>query len=173
MTNTPSIDPGLDTREAFVARYVGPLRSYFAKRVNRFEDVDDLVQELFGRLWASASDKVIENPDGYIFQAAANLLKERYRKRGTRDAAMADLPFFHSESEEITPERILQGRNELQQLEKALAELPSRTRTVFLLHRFEGFKYREIAERIGVSVSSVEKHIAAAARHITQRLDRK
>ncbi|MEL7446668.1 MAG: RNA polymerase sigma factor [Pseudomonadota bacterium] len=173
MTSKPIEDLDPDRREAFVARYEGPLRSYFAKRIQQHVDVDDLVQELFGRLWASGSEKIIENPDGYIFQAAANLLKERYRKRGTRDAAMADLPFFQFDNEDITPERILQGRQELRLLEQALAELPSRTRTIFMLHRFEGFKYREIAERIGVSVSSVEKHIAAAARHLVARLDRK
>ncbi len=172
MTSSAADEPTQSARAAFVARYQGPLRSFFAKRVNRQEDVDDLVQELFGRLWSSDSNKTIENPDGYIFQAANNLLKERYRKQGTRAAAMADLPFFHFDNEDITPERILQGREELRLLEQALNELPPRTRTVFLLHRFEGFKYREIAERIGVSVSSVEKHIAAAARHLSVRMDR-
>ncbi|MBV7258670.1 RNA polymerase sigma factor [Erythrobacter crassostreae] len=154
-------------------RYDAPLRSYFSKRVNRYEDVDDLVQELYGRVWASKGARDIQNPDGYIFQAAANLLKERYRNRGTRDAAMSELPFFNAGNEVITPERILQGKDELRLLEQALAELPPRTRTVFLLHRFEGFKYREIADRIDVSVSSIEKHIAAAAHHIAARLDRK
>lgn len=172
MKNQPSVEPDKDTREAFVARYKGPLRSYFAKRINQFEDIDDLVQEVFGRVWASGSEGRLKNADGYIFQAASNLLKERFRKQSTKDAAVADLPFFHQTVEDITPERILQAKDELRQLERALAELPSRTRTVFLLHRFEGLKYREISERIGVSVSSVEKHIAAAARHITKRLDR-
>lgn len=171
----PSSDrpkPVPDPREAFVARYEGPLRSYFSKRVDRREDIDDLVQELLSRLWSSDSQCTIANPDGYIFQAAANLLKERYRKAGTRDRAIAQFPIFQSSSEEITPERILQGKDELRLLEQALAELPPRTRTVFLLHRFEGFKYREIAERIGVSVSAVEKHIATAARHIAARIGR-
>lgn len=162
--------PYPDPREAFIGRYSGPLRSYFSKRVNRQEDVDDLVQELLSRIWSAESRREIENPDGYIFQAAANLLRERYRKAGTHSAAIAEMPFFQSGNEEITPERILQGKDELRLLEQALAELPPRTRTVFLLHRFEGFKYREIAERIGVSVSAVEKHIAAAARHIAARM---
>lgn len=160
-------------REAFIARYEGPLRAYFAKRVDRREDVDDLFQELMSRLWSFDGERVIENPDGYIFQAAANLLKERYRKAGTRNSAVAEIPFFQTASEEITPERILQGKEELRLLEQALAELPPRTRTVFLLHRYEGFKYREIAERIGVSVSAVEKHIAAAMRHIADRMRRR
>ncbi|MHA7818866.1 MAG: RNA polymerase sigma factor [Erythrobacter sp.] len=172
MTKSDAKRPHRTEREAFIERYERPLRAYFSKRVDRFEDVDDLLQELLSRLWSSDGERVIENPDGYVFQAAANLLRERYRKAGTRSSAIAELPLFHTASEEITPERILQGKDELRLLEHALAELPPRTRTVFLLHRFEGFKYREIAERIGVSVSAVEKHIAAAARHVSSRMRR-
>ncbi len=168
--STASIN--LREREAFAARYREPLKAYFAKRLNSPNDADDLVQEVFRRLWSSNNDVPITNPDGYIFQTAANLLKERYRKQGTRDAAIAQLPFFHAQYEEITPERILQAKDRVRLLEKALSELPVRTRTVFLMHRFEGFKYREIADRLGVSVSSVEKHIASATRHLAVRMDR-
>lgn len=160
------------SKEAFIERYAGPLRSYFFRRVDRSEDVDDLLQELLSRLWSSSAERKIDNPDGYVFQAAANLLRERYRKAGTRHSVIAEIHFFQSEHEEITPDRILQGKDELRLLEQALAELPPRTRTVFLLHRYEGIKYREIAERVGVSVSAVEKHIAAAARHIAFRMGR-
>lgn len=172
MTRSPTQPDNERERNAFIARYERPLRAFFAKRIDRPEDVDDLLQELLSRLWSSKGERAIENPDGYIFQAAANLLNERYRKAGTRRATLDDYAFQQSFNEEITPERILQGKDELHLLEQALAELPPRTRTVFLLHRFEGFKYREIAERIGVSVSAVEKHIASAARHIAHRLDR-
>ncbi|WP_120077633.1 RNA polymerase sigma factor [Aurantiacibacter odishensis] len=161
-----------DERQQFIDRYEKPLRAYFIKRMPAHDDVDDLMQELMRRMWSSNGDRLIENPDGYMFQAAANLLKERYRKVGTRNSAIRELSFFQAANEEITPERILQGKDELRQLEKVLAELPPRTRTVFLLHRFEGFKYREIAKRIGVSVSAVEKHIANAARHLAERMGR-
>lgn len=172
MAGFPFLQDDDGERKAFLERYERPLRAYFSKRVNHAEDVDDLLQELLSRLWSAKSSRAIENPDGYIFQAAANLLNERYRKAGTKRATMDDFAFYQTASEEITPERILQGKDELRLLEQALAELPPRTRTVFLLHRYEGFKYREIAERIGVSVSAVEKHIASAARHIACRLDR-
>lgn len=172
MARLPKIARGLEDRQAFVARYEGPLKAYFSKRLSSSDEVEDLVQDVFRRIWSSNSSARIKNPDGYIFQTAANLLRERYRKDGTREAAMAQLPFFSPEHEEITPERILQDRQTLRLLEKTLLEMPSRTRTVFLLHRFEGFKYREIADRLGVSVSSVEKHIASATRQLAVRMDR-
>ena len=126
MTAQPTASPDPAAHQEFVSRYEGPLRSYFAKRVNRYEDIDDLVQEVFRRVWASVQEAEIANPDGYIFQAAANLLKERYRKQSTSEAAIADLPFFQRRAEDITPERILQGKRELLLLEQALAELPAR-----------------------------------------------
>ncbi|NVE96035.1 RNA polymerase sigma factor [Altererythrobacter lutimaris] len=172
MSEARAPNSNVDEHKAFLARYERPLRAFFAKRLDRPEDTDDLLQELLTRLWSTKVERKIENPDGYIFQAAANLLNERYRKAGTRRATLDGYAFRQSFNEEITPERILQGKDELHLLELALAELPPRTRTVFLLHRFEGLKYREIAERIGVSASAVEKHIATAARHIAHRLDR-
>lgn len=53
----------------------------------------------------------------------------------------------------------------------ALEQLPERTRTIFLLHRIEGRKYREIAETIGISQSAVEKHIARAALFLAERME--
>lgn len=55
-------------------------------------------------------------------------------------------------------------------LRAALEELPPRTRAVFLLHRFDGFKYREIAKRLGISSSSVEKHMMVAIKHVLARM---
>ena len=53
-----------------------------------------------------------------------------------------------------------------------LGELPERTRVVFLLHRFEELKYAEIARRLEISVSSVEKHMMEAMRQIKTRFER-
>jgi RNA polymerase sigma-70 factor (ECF subfamily) len=71
-----------------------------------------------------------------------------------------------SRVEEISPERVLQGRQAVTALRTALEELPQRTRAIFLLHRFEGLKYKEIARRLGISSSSVEKHMMAAIKHV-------
>ena len=55
-------------------------------------------------------------------------------------------------------------------LQRALLELPERTRAIFVLQRFEGLKYKEIADRLGISASSVEKHMMSAIKHIFQRM---
>ena len=61
------------------------------------------------------------------------------------------------------------GKRKVEELNRALMELPERTRAIFLLHRFEGHKYSEMARQFGVSTSSVEKHMMEAIRHLKAR----
>lgn len=153
--------------------YRAPLKRFFAKRVRAGQDPDDLVQEVFARLAARAGEGAEEmhNPQAFLFQIASNLLRDQARREQTRRSATdalrhADEGIF----EEITPERVLQGREGVQALQRALNELPERTRSIFVLHRFEEFRYAEIAQRLGISTSLVEKHMMDAIRHLNFRL---
>jgi len=163
----------VDHMEKLFSEFQAPLERYFWKRVRRQEEVDDLIQEVFYRLAARAENTQMEKPEAYIFQIAANLLRDRARKEITRRASTKQL-FDQNENnfEEISPERVLLGKQSLVALKNALNELPERTRVIILLHRFEELKYREIAVRLGISVSSVEKHIMDAIKHLTYRLGR-
>jgi RNA polymerase sigma-70 factor (ECF subfamily) len=157
--------------EDLVARYRAPLRSYFRKRVDNPADIDDLVQELFLRLLDRSGETDLANPDGYIFQAAANLLRDRSRRNRTKDRFVVESKNGEDRFEEISPERVLLGKDAIERVQNALLALPERTRTVFVLHRFEHLKYREIADRLEISISSVEKHMASALTQIASRLD--
>lgn len=98
-------------------------------------------------------------------------MRDRARRGLTWSTARTELHHREGESfEEISPERVLLGRDALRHLFILIDELPERTRTVFLLHRYEGLKYREIADRFGISVSSVEKHMIAAIHHLARNL---
>ena len=156
-----------------VERFQGPLRSFFRKRAFDPQEAEDLVQEVFTRLAARSDAPRMENPEAYIFQTAANLLRDRARRDMTRSAAIREFAENSREAfEEISPERVLQGRQGVADLQRALLELPERTRAIFVLHRFEELKYSEIARRLGISVSSVEKHMMDALRHIALRMGR-
>jgi RNA polymerase sigma-70 factor (ECF subfamily) len=148
------------------------LRGYFARRTASIAEAEDLTQEVIARILKRAQAGPIDNVDGYIFQAAANLLREQGRQAAARRAAPAinlgaDML---GDGEAQTPERILLGRDACQQLVEALYELPERTRTVFVLNRFEEMRALEIARRLGVSVSAVEKHMMRALAHLRARL---
>ena len=169
-SSEPGDPPQGDPLETIVERYRGPLRSFFRKRVYDAAEADDLVQEVFVRLVARGTGP-LDNPSGYIFQIAANLLRDRARRAVTNRAAMDDLrQRGHEWVEELSPERVAQGRERVEQVQRALAELPERTRAIFLLQRFEGFRYGDIAKRLGISTSLVEKHMMDAIQHLHTRM---
>lgn len=158
--------------EELARRYSGALRSFFAKRA-RAADLDDLVQEVLTRLVARSRGAAIENPEGYVFQTAANLLRDRARQHAARSG---DLHGSFEESEhggvEVSPERVLLSQEAVAMLVRALDELPERTRDVFMLHRYDGLEHREIAGRLGISESAVWKHMRKAVMHLHARMER-
>jgi RNA polymerase sigma-70 factor (ECF subfamily) len=113
----------------------------------------------------------VDNLGGYVFQTAASVLADRGRRRSSRQAdAHEQLDPEHHGDDEPDPERVLSGKQSLRAATAALLSLPERTRTIFVLHRLEGYKHREIAEQLGISVSAVEKQIIRAVQHLAKSL---
>jgi RNA polymerase sigma-70 factor (ECF subfamily) len=150
--------------------YTPALRAFFSRRAH-IDDVEDLIQEVLLRIQKRKSGGEVENYEGYLFEVAANVLIDRSRRDNTRrrrdhrELTESDHPV-----DEISPERVLEGREKVARILHALTELPDRTRHVFVLARFEGLSYKDIAKRFGISVSAVEKHVMKAFRHLTERL---
>ncbi len=155
--------------EDLARRYYAPLLSFFRKRTHNPAEVQDLVQQVFLRLAQYRDIERIQNPDGYIFQTASNTLKDHYRYQATREN-LAGLGV--AEHTDFSPERILQGRENLARLADALRQLPERTRDILMLRCFEGLRHAEIAQLHCVSVRAVEKHMAKALVHLSRALDR-
>lgn len=166
----PAIEPELNRLDR---RYRPALMAFFMRRAASHSDAEDMTQELFAKL-ATTQTGAMDNADAYIFQMAANLLRDRGRRERVRanyrasvhagmDAGMGDL-------EPLDPARVLLGRESLGEVSDALRELPDRTRAIFLLFRLEGMKQSELAALYGVSVSAVQKHIFKAMTHLTRRM---
>ena len=158
--------------EELARRYYAPLLSFFRKRTRNAPEAQDLVQQVFLRLAQHAELRTIQNTDGYIFQTAANTLKDHYRHDAVRERFAAAVSGAEwSPHSDFPPERVLQGREALVKLTEALRTLPERTRDVFMLRCFEGLKHTEIARLLGISVRSVEKHVAKALSALSRVLD--
>src|SRR5438270_563074 len=151
-------------------KYVSGLRRYFSKRAPAGQ-IDDLVQEVFLRLQAHNADGPIEHLDRYLFTVAASVLTDQARRRAVRhDSAHDVFEEKHHPVEERSPERVFLDREDLDVVMQAIAELPERTRDVFVLHRFEEMSGSRIAAALGVSISTVEKHIMRALQTLHERL---
>ena len=135
-------------------------------------DAEDLVQEVFAKLARLTNPGDVNNPAAYVFSVAANLLRDRAR-RAESHRAKAHEPFdeeSHGHRTVFSPERLLMSREDLEMTRRVIQSLPKKTQTVFLLHRFDGLKYREIAEVLELSVSTVEKHMIAALAALARRI---
>jgi RNA polymerase sigma factor (sigma-70 family) len=146
------------------------LIAFFARRVGSLSEAEDLAHDVFIRL-ATAPANDVRNGKAYVFQIAANLLRDRARRAIVRSRYVGseqsnDLRHV----DQIDPFRISSGREALATLVRTLDELPDRTRKIFLLYRYEQVSRQAIAESFGISVSAVEKHVYRAMALLSKRL---
>ena len=166
-----------DDRAVWLARQVLPhepaLRGWLRQKRNLPIDVDDLVQESYAVLAGLASVDHVQNPRAYFFQVAHSLvLRELRRARVVSIRAVDDLDAFGATMDEPSPERQTADREELQHLADAIARLPRQCGEAFRLRKVEGYSQREIAARMGVAESTVEKHVAKAVKLLMEAFGR-
>ncbi|MFT4075746.1 MAG: sigma-70 family RNA polymerase sigma factor [Asticcacaulis sp.] len=153
------------------ATYRGPLMAFFSRRQVRSTDAEDMIQEVFLRLIATAANEP-EHSGAYIFQIASNLLKDRYRREHRQHRTAPALEVHTTAFEELTPLRFHEARETLAHITRHLAELPEMTRNLFVLFRLEGIPQAELAETYGISVRSVQKHILKAMQFLLLRIEK-
>ena len=162
-------NPG-DEALARLLQLLPAVRGFFMRRVPAGE-VEDLTQEVVARMLGRRDGEAIENLEGYVFRVAANVLTERGRRNVSRRvAAHVELTDDHLCVEESSPERIVSEREVLGRMVVMIKDLPPRTQSAFVLHRFEDMTYEAIAGHMGISVSAVEKHIMRALRQLTEQV---
>jgi RNA polymerase sigma factor (sigma-70 family) len=160
--------------EGLVRRHRPALLRYFQRKGIRPPDDEDAVQEVFVRL--ARRDGLateVASLDAYIFAAAAHVATDLHRWGASRASGRHDAydEALHAPPE-YGPDEVLEGRQALNLVRIGLKELPERTRTVFVLARLEHMRHAEIARRLGISVTAIEKHLHRAVAHLAQRVER-
>lgn len=156
---------------AISRRFRSPLMAFFVRRIRNPSDAEDLTQEVLMRVAQHGASIDQRGPDAYVFQVAANLLRDRNRRAKVRTAYQVGTGVLDaSRVEELEPARVVQARHSLSVVLRALGELPERTRNIFMLFRLESMRQRDIADMLGVSVRTVEQHVIRASVHLRERL---
>ena len=154
-----------DKKTAFLAeltKLYGPsLERYLSRKLDNPADAAEVTQETFIRLYRRAHPEELD-------QLRRRTLHYRFLRAETREIGDGELP--ESGVDTASPEQILSGREKLDRIYAAIDELPEKCRQAFLLHRSSGLSYNDIAQELGVSVSSVEKYILEALKHCRQAL---
>jgi len=161
---------GRDSFKAIVNCFHSGIFNFLIFRVNDRAVAEDLLQDTFIRLWESreALDEKL-SIKSYLFTIANNLALNhirhenivwRFKQNPSLDRALPETPF-----EKLT-------HKELEAcIQKTIDTMSDKVRMVFLIYKVEGLSYKDIAERLGLSVATVESHMVKALRMIREDLE--
>ena len=134
-------------------------------------EILDLRQETYVRVFEAAGHGLPRQVKPFLFSAARNLLIDRFRRsRIVSIDSVADLESSIVVTEDGDPERVLIDRDELRRLSDALERLPPRCREVVAMRKIDGVAQRDVARRLGIAESTVEKQVGKGVRLLAEIL---
>jgi RNA polymerase sigma-70 factor (ECF subfamily) len=137
------------------------LLRYLARSWPKPDEVHDLRQDIYVRVYESALKSRPSAPKSFLFTTARNLMTDRVRRgRIVSIEATGDIDALNVLVDETSPERRTGARQELQRLAHAFDSLPPKCREVVWLRRVEELSTRDTADRMGVNQGTIEKHLA-------------
>lgn len=162
-------DGDVEAFAVLVRRYTPLMRAYTQRMLNASADVDDIVQEAFVTAWQRLPE--LEDPGAvksWLMRILSRKAVDRIRSRRV-----------HADVDEVeqaapvhaSPPRVAEARAEVEALGAALRELPDEQRECWVLREINGSSYDEIAEQLGVPVSTVRGLLARARKYIIVRME--
>jgi RNA polymerase sigma-70 factor (ECF subfamily) len=166
-------------RRAWFRREILPLEPDLLAYARQFcrdgqTDPEDLVHETFARAIACRTWREVSNPAAFATRILRNCALDALRRRKVLTiTAVADFERIEPIDETPGAHMMLESREELRALADAIAELPAQCRRVFTLRKVYSLSPDEIAVRLGLSVSTVEKHLVKGLRYCSDKLGRR
>lgn len=169
MAQAPSLTAAYLKKRADLVRF-------FTVRTGSAAAAEDVVQEIWLKLSTTEAPDDLRSPEAYLYRIGSNVLLDRRRhdrRQAAREAGWALVaagPGPDPAAEEPPPDQAIAARQRLAAVLSALDDLPPKAAHAFRLHKLEGLSHAEVAQRMGVSRSAVEKYMIAALRHLAGRV---
>jgi RNA polymerase sigma factor (sigma-70 family) len=143
---------------------LAPLRRHLRRLLGNASEAEDVAHDAYVRVYPSIQADAAEKPEALLFTTARRLAFNRLKRRRIAPISPAAIPIDAAASSAPGVVQQVMARQELQRLELAIAQLPEGCRTVLLLRKVELLSHRDIAARLGIAISTVEKQHARALR---------
>jgi len=159
----------LHAYELLFKKYYPQLCSFAYKFVNNSQVAEEIAQDIFFVLWKNRQKLKIKSIKSYLFQAVKNnCLQEIRISHLNKKYSIYTKEHISISSNNIEEEIDCSELNEI--IEETLNKLPEKCQTIFKLSRYEGLKYNEIAEKLAISIKTVEANMGKALKHFKDSL---
>jgi len=149
-----------DITKAFL-EHRGGLMRYLSRFLRSPADVEDVSQEVFIRAFRAAQKKTVDQPKPFLFRIARNAALTELKRQSASIIKLVDNLSPELDTQyEPSAEDGLAKKERLKIFWQAVNALPPQCRRVFVMRKVYGFRHKEIASALGISTSTVEKHLA-------------
>jgi RNA polymerase sigma factor (sigma-70 family) len=150
---------------------LAPLRRYLTRLLGSASEAQDVAHDAYMRVYPTMIQQPAKHPAGLLYTAARRLAINRLKRRSISPVTRETYnPEFAASTAPGVAQQLI-ARQDLSLLEQAIASLPEGCRAVLLLRKIEMLSHREIADRLGIAVSTVEKQHARALRLLREELE--
>jgi len=153
------------------------LLRFFTLRTGSAAAAEDVLQDLYIKLLETDAPADLRSPEAFLYRIGSNLMLDRVkarRRQAARDQAWSEARGaggLEPVASEPPADEAVASRQRLARLLAALDRLPPRVATAFRLHKFDGLTHADVAARLGVSRSAVEKYIISALRSLASEIE--
>jgi RNA polymerase sigma-70 factor, ECF subfamily len=143
----------------------------YARTIVKDQDTaEEIVQDLFFRLWQNKEKIQIESSlNGYLFRSVYNRCLHYFEHLKVVEKHEQEMQYEQNDGAE-SPADVLQYKELQAKIARTIEKLPEKCGKIFCLSRFEGLKYSEIAERLSVSIKTVEANMGRALKEFRKAL---
>ena len=149
----------LEQFKSIFDEYYHPLKNFLYYKLGDIDLAEDITQEVFIKVWDKRDTVLQDTVKSYLYKIANNLAINHFKSARNRFELELD---YHDKASLESPHYIMENNEFAVQVNSAITNLSETQRVVFLMNRIDDLTYREIAERLEISVKAVEKRMQGA-----------
>jgi RNA polymerase sigma-70 factor (ECF subfamily) len=154
----------------FFHRYSQKIYNFACKHLEREEDAQDLLQDVFITIWNRRKDiDEKQSFNGYLFAITLNAIRKYFRKK-VKDRELVDRWLSESKNYSDVTKLTVEYHSLKERADKIIETMPPQRKTVFLMSREEGLRIDEIARRMNIAQKTAENHLHLALKYLREKL---